>query len=139
MINKISVIIIGLFSIAITGCMYRSDGVFKQIGNSDYKAQVDIQHMFVAADGPPITITGTVVSNDLITPLKYMPLVLRKKNQREIITKATTDNAGRFALTGLFSSEDYTIEIDSPEYTASKTILVEPNRINSHEIFARRK
>jgi hypothetical protein len=139
-LNRIAVIIVvGISCVSINGCMYRGEGVFKQIGTSDYKARLNLQNMLVAADGNPTNITGNVVLDDMFTPLKNTLVVLRKKDQQKVITSVNTDSAGRFTLSGLFSNDDYTIEIDSREYSAFKTILVEPNRINNHEIFARKK
>jgi len=139
-LNRIAAIIVVCDSfVSNNGCIYRGEGVFKQIGTSDYKAQLKLQNMFVAADGNPTSITGNVVLDDMVTPVKNTPVMLRKKDQRQVITTASTDSAGRFAMSGLFSNDDYTIEIDSREYSAVKTILVEPNRINNHELFARRK
>ncbi len=132
-------IVLGVLYVPISGCMYRGDGVFKQIGTTDYKARLNLQNMFVAADGNPTNITGTVVLDDMFTPVKNTAVVLRKKDQPKVITTVNTDSAGRFTLSGLFSNDDYTIEIDSREYSAVKTIRVEPSRRNHHELFARRK
>lgn len=118
--------------------MYRGEGVFKQIGDSDYKARVNIMYLAIA-NGTPTYIEGRVSTDDQITPVKFASVTLRLKDQQGIVTKTTTDNAGRFVMSGVLSNDNYQIEIDAPEYVASKTILVEPNKPNCHEIFATKK
>jgi hypothetical protein len=139
-LNRIAAIILfGVLFVSICGCLYRGDGVFKQIGDSDYKARVNILSMLVATDGNPTNITGTVVLDDMFTPIKFTTVILKKKDQQMIVTKSITDSTGRFTMSGILANDYYTIEIDSLEFTANKTILVEPNRVNDHELFARRK
>ncbi|BCS52526.1 hypothetical protein [Geobacter sp. SVR] len=131
--------ILTIFLLSMSGCLYRGDGIFKQIGDSDYKAQLNFMNLFVAANSNPTYVYGAVISEDRITPVKFATVVLRKKEQQEIVTRTNSDNAGRFLMSGILSDDDYNIEIDSPEYVACKTVRIEPNRRNYHEIFVRKK
>lgn len=123
----------------ITGCLYRGDGVFKKIGNSDYKAKLSVLNVFVVADGCPTYICGAVFLEDRITPLRNAHILLIKGDQTYPVSSADTDNRGEFNMTGLYANDYYSIEIDSPDYSGKKTILVEPNKNNWHEIYATKK
>jgi len=132
-------VLLGFIYLSISGCLYRGNGVFKQIGDSDYKAKINIMNMFVAADGRPTYVCGAVLLEDHITPLRNAHIILKKKDQQEIVSDATTDNAGTFNMTGLYSNEYYTLEVDSLGYFAKKTIIIDPNKNNWHEIYANKK
>lgn len=129
----------GIIFLSISGCLYRGDGIFKQIGNSDYKTKINVMNMFVAADGRPTYVCGAVLIEDRITPLRNTHIKLKKKDRQEIISNATTDNSGTFNMTGLYSEDHYVLEVDSPDYFARKVIMIEPNKNNWHEIFAHKK
>lgn len=129
----------GICCLSLCGCLYRGDGVFKQIGDSDYKARVSLMNLVVVADGKPTYVSGTVLLEDHVTPLKGVHVILRKKDQAPVVANGQTDHIGNFSLTGLFSHDSYTIEVDSSEYAGGKTIMVEPNRDNWHEIFVNRR
>lgn len=124
------------FCLSISGCLYRGDGIFKKIGDTDYKVNINVMNMFVAADGRPLYVCGVVLLEDRITPLRNTHIMLKKKGQQEIISNTNTDNSGVFNMTGLYSNDYYTLEVDSPDYFAQKTIMIEPNKNNSHEIIA---
>lgn len=96
-------------------------------------------NLFVAADGRPTYVCGAVLLEDHITPLRNTHIILKKKNQQEIISNTNTDNSGAFNMTGLYSNDYYTLEVDSPDYFAKKTIMIEPNKNNWHEIFANKR
>jgi hypothetical protein len=137
---KIGIVsLVGIIYLSISGCLYRGDGVFKKIGDSDYKAKINVMNLFVAADGRPTCICGAVLLEDHITPLRNTHIILKKKNQQEIISNTNTDNSGAFNMTGLYSNDYYTLEVDSPDYFAKKTIMIEPNKNNWHEIFANKR
>lgn len=123
----------------LTSCLYRGDGAFKQIGNSDYKLKLNFMNFFVAADGHPTYVSGSVLREDSITPLKKVLVVLKKNNQQAIVSKAQTDHTGSFTMSGILSNDLYVIELDSPEYSGRKEIIVEPNRRNSLEIIAQKR
>ena len=55
---------------------------------------------------------------------------------KKIVSNTNTDNSGAFNMTGLYSNDYYTLEVDSPDYFAQKTIMIEPSKNNWHEIFA---
>jgi hypothetical protein len=134
-----SIILLGFLWLSISSCLYRGDGVFKKIGETDYKANINIMNLFVAADGRPTYICGAIFSEDHVTPLKNTRIVLKKKDQPTIVSSTSSDNSGGFNMTGLFSNDYYTLEIDSPDYRGNKTIKIEPNRNNWHEIFAMKR
>jgi hypothetical protein len=139
---KISIGIVcflGFICLSISGCLYRGDGVFKKIGNSDYKAKINVMNIFVAADGRPTYVCGAVLLEDRITPLRNAHIILKKKDQQAIVSNTDTDNSGTFNMTGLYSNDYYTLEVVSPDYFAKKTIMIEPNKNNWHEIFANKK
>jgi len=131
--------LLGIIYFAISGCLYRGDGIFKQIGASDYKAKINVMNMFVAADGRPIYVCGAVLIEDRITPLRNAHIKLKKKDSQEIVSNTTTDNSGAFNMTGLYSEDFYILEVDSPDYFAKKIIMIEPNKNNWHEVFTNKK
>lgn len=136
---KRTIITIGLLTIVslmISGCLYRGDGIFKQIGDSDYKAKIHFMDMFVAADGIPTEVCGTVVLEDRITPLKNVHILLKKKDEAAAVAHAYTDNVGSFNLTGILKSDLYTIEIESADFFGRKVIKVSANNNNWHEVIA---
>ena len=136
MIRKIAIIIlVGIIYVLISGCLYRGDGVFKQIGDSDYKAKISVMNMFVVADGRPTEICGAVYLEDHFTPLRDTNIILKKNDQATIVSSTKTDNSGAFAMSGLYSNEYYTLEIDSPNYVGKKVILVELSKNNRHDLF----
>ena len=95
------VYLFGIICLLISGCLYRGDGVFKKIGDSDYKAKINVMNIFVAADGRPTYVCGAVLLENRITPLKNAHIILKKKDHQEIISNTTTDNSGAFNMTGL--------------------------------------
>lgn len=129
----------GIFYLSISGCLYRGDGVFKKIGDSDYKARINLLNLFAAADGRPTYICGTVLLEDHLTPLKNAHIVLKKRAQQSIVSNTHTDPTGNFNMSGILSHDSYIIEIDSPDYLGNKVIMVEPNRNNWHEIIAHKR
>jgi hypothetical protein len=134
-----NVYLLGIICLSISGCLYRGDGVFKKIGDSDYKAKINVMNLLVAADGRPTYVCGAVLLEDRITPLRNTHIILKKKDQLEIISNTTTDNSGAINMTGLYSNDYYTLEVDSLDYFAKKTIMIEPNKNNWHEIYANKK
>ncbi|NVN99483.1 MAG: hypothetical protein HXX17_09170 [Geobacteraceae bacterium] len=132
-------IIAGISCLLLTSCLYRGDGAFKQIGNSDFKLKLNFMNFFVAADGYPTCVSGAVLREDSITPLKNVLVILKKKNQQAVVSKAQTDHVGSFTMSGILTNDLYVIELDSAEYSGRKEIIVEPNRRNCHEIIAQRR
>jgi hypothetical protein len=128
-----------IICLSISGCLYRGDGVFKKIGDSDYKAKINVMNLFVAADGSPTYVCGAVLLEDRITPLRNAHIILKKKEHQGIISNTTTDNTGAFNMTGIYSNDYYTLEVDSSVYYAKKLIMIEPNKNNWHEIIANKK
>jgi hypothetical protein len=122
-----------------SGCLYRGDGAFKKIGDSDYKVKFNFLNMFVAADGNPTYVGGAVLLEDHITPLKNTRITLKIKGKDAIVSTGYTDNLGTFNMSGLLSNNHYSLEIDSPEYIGNKEIIVEPNKRNLHELIARKR
>ena len=99
------VILSCLFVFLISGCLYRGDGIFKKIGDTDYKANINVMNMFVAADGWPLYVHGVVLLEDRITPLRNTHITLRRKDQQEIISNTSTDNKGAFNMSGFLRVE----------------------------------
>lgn len=129
----------GILYLLISGCLYRGDGVFKKIGDSDYKARINFMNLFAIADGRPTYICGAVLLEDHLTPLKSVHIILKKKDQLSIVSNTHTDHTGNFNMSGILTRDSYIIEIDSPEYLGNKAIIVEPNRNNWHEIIAHKR
>jgi len=121
---------------ALCGCLYRGEGIFKRIGHSDYKARLSFQNLFAAGDGGLTAVSGVVLLEDHLTPLRNVPVRLKRKKEQVIVSSTHTDNVGRFFITGILYSEPYVVEIESERYSGSKDIIVNPNRVNSHDIFA---
>jgi len=135
MLRKIVLTVsVGIIYILISGCLYRGDGVFKQIGDTDYKAKISVMNLFVVADGRPTEISGAVYLEDHFTPLRNSNIILKKNDQATIVSSTKTDNSGAFAMSGLFANEYYTLEIDSPDYVGRKVFLVEPSKNNRHDL-----
>ncbi|BCG48196.1 hypothetical protein GEOBRER4_n3074 [Citrifermentans bremense] len=120
------------------GCLYRGEGIFKKIGDSDYKAQLHFQGLVGVADGGLTAVSGMVMQEDHLTPLRNVPVRLRRKSEPGVVSRTQTDNVGRFSLTGILYNDSYVVEIESGQYSGSKEIVVSPNRVNCHEIFAER-
>jgi hypothetical protein len=121
-----------------SGCMYRGEGIFKKISDSDYKARVNLG-VFAVADGRPTYVSGSVLLEDHMTPLKNTHILLRSKEQSAIVSNSYTDHVGRFSMSGILQNDSYIVEIDSQEYLGNKEIVVNANRVNSHDIFAHKK
>ncbi len=138
-INSGIIFTLGIIYLSISGCLYRGDGVFKKIGDTDYKAKINVMNLFVAADGSPTYVCGAVLLEDHITPLRNTRIILKKKDQQAIVSNTITDNTGSFNMTGLFSKDYYTLEIDSPDYFVKKIITIEPNKNNWHDLYANKK
>lgn len=130
---------IGVFCLCVCGCLYRGDGPFKKIGDSDYKARINFMNLFAVADGRPTYVCGVVLLEDRITPLKDTVITLKKYNQQSIVSHTNTDNTGNFNMSGILVRDSFLIEIDSPDYFGEKKITVEPNKNNWHEIIAHKK
>lgn len=128
----------GIIYLSINGCLYRGEGVFKQIGDSDYKVRVNVLGL-AAADGRPSYVKGSVFLDDHTTPLKNTHIVLKKKGPETIASNTYTDHVGAFSMSGILQNDAYIIEIDSHLYVGRKEIIVEPNRENVHEIFVSKK
>lgn len=124
---------------ALCGCIYRGEGFFKRIGDSDYKARLNFQNIVAVGDGGLTAVSGIVMLEDHITPLKNVPVRLKRKEGEAVVSSTQTDNVGRFSLTGTLYNEVYVVEIQSQQYSGSKQIMVNPNRINSHEIFVKKR
>lgn len=124
---------------ALCGCLYRGEGVFKRIGGSDYKARLSFQNLIAVGDGGLTAVSGVVMLEDHVTPLRYVPVRLTRKKEKTVVSSTQTDNLGRFALTGTFYNEPYLVEIESGQYSGSKEIVVSPNRLNCHEILAQKR
>jgi hypothetical protein len=140
MIRKVATAIsLGIYCLFISGCLYRGDGIFNQIGTSNYKTRIQLGQVFVATGGIPSAVCGTVLLEDHITPLKYTKVLLKKSDAEAVISNEHTDHIGKFCMTGILSSDYYVIEVDSPQYIGNKVILVDPNKQGYHDIFARRK
>ncbi len=140
MLNKIIMLtLFGVLCLSISGCLYRGDGAFKRIGDSDYKARINFMNLFAVADGRPTYVRGSVLLEDRITPLKNTHIILKKKDQQAIVSNTYTDHIGNFSMSGILSNDSYTIEINSPEYLGNKEIIVEPNKNNMHEIIAHKR
>lgn len=122
-----------------TGCLYRGDGAFKQIGNSDYKAQFSLMNLFVAADGRPSYVNGVVLHEDHITPVKQARVTMKKKDGTAVVAKAQTDNTGIFTLTATLQSDTYIIEIEALGHTGKKELVVNPGRKNWLEVIVHKE
>lgn len=119
-------ILFGISCISLSGCIGKGDGALRQNG----------LHSTAGDATAPTLVSGTILREDHVTPLSGVHVVLKRKMHEMVVSSAYTDHIGNFSLTGPFSRDDYTIEIDSPEYAGGKTILVEINRDNWHEIIA---
>src|SRR5476651_1935802 len=140
MLNKfLLTMFIGFIYLSISGCLYRSDGVFKQIGDSDYKVRIHFMDMFAVADGMLTGVSGIVTLEDRITPKNNIHLVLKNKKQQSIVANTYTDTAGRFLMSGTLFDDSCIIEIDSSEYFGKTEITVKLNRNNWCEIIAYKK
>jgi len=140
MLNKIIMLIsFGILCLSISSCLYRGDGIFKKIGDSDYRARLDFMNLVAVADGRPTYVCGYVILDNHISPVKNTHLVLKKKGQQEIVSNTYTDHIGKFSMSGILSKDSYVIEIDSLEYQGNYEIVVEPNRNNFHEIIAHKR
>lgn len=124
-----------LFCAAAAGCLYRGDGILKKIGDSDFKAEFHFMHMFVAADGRPTHVCGTVLLEDKITPVKNTRIVLKRQDQ-SVVSRGSTDHIGCFNVSAVMAEDSYTLEIDSVDYLGSKTIKVVPGKNNWHQLIA---
>ncbi|KAA0888983.1 carboxypeptidase-like regulatory domain-containing protein [Oryzomonas rubra] len=113
--------------ISLSGCIGKGDDALSPASNA------------TAAEIKPTLISGTVLQEDRVTPISGVHVVLKRKTQASVVSTADTDHIGNFSLAGPFFRDDYTIEIDSPEYAGGKTILVELNRDNWHEIIASKR
>ncbi|KAB0664090.1 hypothetical protein F6V25_14900 [Oryzomonas japonica] len=121
-------ILFGIFCISLSGCIGKGDDALRRNGPHSPASNA------TAAESKPTLVSGTVLREDRVTPISGVRVVLKKKTQASVVSTADTDHIGNFSLAGPFSRDDYTIEIDSPEYAGGKTILVELNRDNWHEI-----
>lgn len=128
-----------LACLIMTGCLYRGDGAFKQIGNSDYKAQFSLMNLFVAADGRPSYVNGVVLHEDHITPVKQARVTMKKKDGTAVVAKAQTDNTGIFTLTATLQSDTYIIEIEALGHTGKKELVVNPGRKNWLEVIVHKE
>lgn len=124
---------------ALCGCLYRGEGIFKRIGNSDYKTRLNFQNLVAVGDGCLTAVNGVVLLEDHLTPLRNVPVRLRRKKEQAVVSSTQTDNVGRFSLTGILYNEPYVVEIESRQYSGSKQIIVNANRANAHEIFAEKR
>ncbi|KAB0670220.1 carboxypeptidase-like regulatory domain-containing protein [Oryzomonas sagensis] len=123
----------GISCISLSGCIGKGDDALRQ--NAPHSPASNA----TAAAIKPTLISGTVLREDRVTPISGVRVVLKRKTQAAVVSSADTDHIGNFSLAGPFSRDDYTIEIDSPEYAGAKTILVELNRDNWHEIIASKR
>ncbi|HEY6873829.1 MAG TPA: hypothetical protein VI298_13985 [Geobacteraceae bacterium] len=133
-----TLLLFALFS-ALCGCLYRGEGIFKKIGDSDYKARLNFQNLVAAGDGGLSAVSGVVLLEDHLTPLRNVSVRLKRKKEQVVVSSTQTDNVGRFFITGILYSEPYVVEIESEQYSGSKEIIVTPNRVNSHDIFAEKR
>ena len=140
MIVRFSFILLLIVQVcALCGCLYRGEGIFKRIGDSDYKARLNFQNLVAVGDGGLTAVSGMVLLDDHFTPLRNVPVRLRRKNDQAVVSSTQADNVGRFSLTGILYNESYVVEIESRQYSGSKEIIVSPNRVNCHEIFAKKQ
>lgn len=130
----IIIILFGISCLSLSGCLCRGDGAFRETGDSGNKTKNIPRPSLAVEDGKPTFVSGTVLLEDRATPLNGVHVILRKQGQAPVVANGQTDHIGNFSLTGLFSRDSYTIEVDSAEYVGGKTIMVEPNRDNWHEI-----
>lgn len=128
-----------LACLIMTGCLYRGDGAFKQIGNSDYKAQLTLMNLFVAADGRPSYVNGVVLHEDHITPVKQARVTMKKKDGTAVVAKTQTDNTGIFTLSATLQSDTYVIEIEALGHTGKKELLINPDRKNWLEVIVHKE
>ena len=124
---------------SLSGCLYRGEGIFKRIGDSDYKARIEFQDLAAVGDGGLTAVNGVVLLEDHVTPLRNVPVRLVRKKELAVVSTTTTDNVGRFVITGTLYSEPYFVEIESSQYTGSKEISINPNRQNSHLIVVEKR
>ena len=131
-----------LFSILfsfLSGCLYRGEGIFKRIEDTDYKARLTFQNMLAVGEGGLTGVSGVVLREDHVTPLGNIPVHLIRKNQHIVVSSTQTDNVGRFFITGILYNEPYVVEVESPNYSGSKEIKVSLNRVNNHEIYVEKR
>lgn len=133
------IILSGLTCLLISGCLVRGDGLFKKVGDSDYKARINLMDLFIVADGSPTYVCGTVLLEDHITPLKNTHITLVKNNDKTIVANAYTDHTGSFVMSGIFKQDTYAFEVDSPEYLTDKEIIIEPGKNKGYEIIVHKK
>ena len=134
----LALLLFALFS-ALCGCLYRSEGIFKRIGDSDYKVGLNFQNLVWVGDGGLTAVSGVVLLEDHVTPLRNVPVRLRRQKEQAVVSSTQTDNVGRFLMTGILYNEPYVVEIESRQYSGSKEIIVSPNRANSHAIFVEKR
>lgn len=140
MIRRSTVLILsGITCLLLSGCLYRGDGSFKRMGDSDYKVRLNIFNLFVAADGRPTYVGGTVLLEDHMTPLKNTRIILKTKGKETPVSNSYTDHVGRFNMSAILVDDFYDVEIDSAEYIGNKEIKVEHNRENWHEVIAHKR
>jgi hypothetical protein len=137
-IVKLTILLV-ITCLLISGCLYRSDGVFNKIGDSDYKARINFLNMFAVADGRLTCVSGIVTLEDRITPLKNAHIILTKKDKNTIVSNTNSDHVGKFVMSGVLFDDSYIIEIDSSEYIGRKEINVKLNYNNWAEIIAYKK
>jgi len=120
--------------LVLTGCLYRGDGAFKQIGKSDYKAQLSLMNLFVAADGRPSYVDGVVLHEDHVTPVKQARVTMKKKDGTAVVAKTQTDNTGIFSLSATLQNDTYIIEIEALGHTGKKELVINPDKKNWLEV-----
>ena len=67
----ISITYIIIASSTLCSCLFNADGIFKQIGNSDYKSKIQFSNIIAVGDEGPRYIYGTILSEDGILPIKF--------------------------------------------------------------------
>ncbi|HBG04075.1 MAG: hypothetical protein A2075_08925 [Geobacteraceae bacterium GWC2_58_44] len=127
-----------LFCMAASGCVYRGEGIFKKIGDSDFKASLNFMNMLVAAGGRSTHVCGTVLLEDKVTPVKNARIVLKKQDQT-VVSRGSTDHIGGFNVSAIMPEDSYSLEIDSADYLGSKIIYVDPAKNNWHELVAHKR
>jgi hypothetical protein len=129
----------GILLILLSGCLYRGDGIFNKIGDTDYKAEAKFGRIFVVRGGIVAEVCGTVLLEDRLTPLKYTRVTLTKKDDKAIISSEQTDHIGKFCLAGILYDDYYEIEVNTPEYLGNKVVLVDPGKKTYLEVFVHKK
>lgn len=84
-----------------------------------------------ASDAPTGTIVGTAVAGDTGAPLPAVSVAIRRMSDSTLVAGAITDNAGRFAHTGLPLGE-YRVELTSVGYVAAARNGVRVTTDTSH-------